>query len=293
MVDNIQLLKICISVVLNHGGEIRLDKLVSSPKLRKMKATLNEIFRVLLIHEYEWFLLINFDYLDWSQNSDTKVRVVTSLELCGHFSISGKCWPNRSCPHLHMCRKFLLNKCTNRKCKWGRKFHTGHNQKCLQAHGKGLESLEFFSTAQLKALIKSNRSRATVPTVCEQGNSCEDFKSGTCPKVHTCWKWLNSYDYHDGDVCQEPHRINVLEKTLANFGLSNCFEQEDLRNIISWGLKKSYVSTWIWKKVIFDVCNERKLKSEPPTDLSHDIRKYCEDVENLPDMTLSETDLQL
>ena len=152
-----------------------------------------------------------------------KIRANVSVGFCEKHGFlpfaMGKC----DCNSLHICKFFMLGKCTAKVCKFGHKLKTEHNIGVLKNNKlhrlTGEEVMRFISDVD-------NRNKGTVPVVCKyyvrekgcyKGNNTDP--ESICHDLHMCQYAIKSRCTNR--ECEKSHSIRDIQphSLLVKFGL--------------------------------------------------------------------------
>lgn len=238
--DEHELLKECIKQILNSGGVTTLTQLQQLLTANNAGITVKEIKSVLTYNQYTWFdlwLILNTASNTYELTGLSNLRVLTSLKLCKGYCEENGC-ANEPCADVHMCRDYTLRSCSNKNCNFSHDFYSVHNLTSLRRNANGLPGLSFLTDEQLKALLITNRTEATVPQVCTEAR-CPRFQSGHCVKLHICRQYLHDVPHQNcpRSHAYTPHDIEVLNE----FALAPL--SEETRIIIRQASRRNYLAS--------------------------------------------------
>ncbi|CAL4060557.1 unnamed protein product, partial [Meganyctiphanes norvegica] len=138
-----------------------------------------------------------------------KVFLKPQICLCAPYGYE-QCPNKKSCQDLHICNKYILEKCHDKSCNLGHKWDTNHNIKILKYF-----RIDHLSSSILVKLIssvlKDNSDENTFKL-----NICESYNSSSCHNkmcnyLHICRKMVNSKIICKTHMCPLNH--NLLEES--------------------------------------------------------------------------------
>ena len=160
--------------------------------------------------------------IDYNARDEPLFSVKTNIKICDVFTKDPH--EEHKCRDLHVCKYFLLSKCSLKKCKFGHRLSTEHNKtvfSCFDLDDVDLESKIF--------LLRNIGSRniSTLPLVCKFYNNQGGCKyAAKCTHLHLCKNYINS-DCKFGGKCKRSH--NMLAKhplaVLTRYGLNFNFHK--------------------------------------------------------------------
>ncbi|XP_052785025.1 uncharacterized protein LOC128220605 isoform X2 [Mya arenaria] len=145
---------------------------------------------------------------------------------------------NHECSDLHLCKFYLIDGCSNERCKFGHNFKTKHNQKVLALH-----RVENLHGNEIRLICKDVRSRnsTTLPIVCRFYNRGQCNKNTSCPFLHICNFFIED-DCKFTPRCKRSHYFydNQPSEVLRRHGLEG-FSNDQLKKLIQRTFREKYL----------------------------------------------------
>ncbi|XP_060592131.1 uncharacterized protein LOC132746872 [Ruditapes philippinarum] len=168
--------------------------------------------------------------ITYSEMDEPLFSVKTDMAICAIFT-NDTC-QSHMCHDLHICKYFLLSKCSIKNCKFGHNLSTDHNRKVYRHYA--LDGVDKESKLRLLRYIES-RNISTMPLMCKFFNNeggCK--KNNNCTHLHLCKNYINN-DCKFNKRCKRCH--NILAKqplsVLKRYGLNpNSFNIDKLLSIL-------------------------------------------------------------